>query len=604
MHLMLKLSAKLLLVWLLVSACARPPVPPPLTRNRQLESLETAVRWPMPDQRLVVTLVNEFMATHRDREGFEYFQERARAVPQRALFLSLSGVFQARLAPEVPLLQRTAWVEAALEKLDRAVKAGGGLERFLRGTVSAQLPKSFDRAQQAALDLEWMLQNSAQFPPGLRRGAWRGLASAYTTLGRPSDAAKAQRMAGSDALPFLTDYSVNRSDGFRFAPPQLDEYPGGIYVASGFDFGEIAFVTVDDGIVAIDAGTTEATARAALAALRVKTSLPLRAVIVTHAHWDHIGGIGAFVAPGVEVIAQARFAEELRVVNAVPAPFHYFFGEGVSQSFSVAPQRLIAQPETLTIGGRRFALYPARGGETADALLVHLPDSGTLFVGDAFMPYLGAPFVAEGSIDGLFDTIGQIRALNPTKLIHGHPPLTQNFTVSTMAPLAASLTAVREHALESLRRGRALPEALNENLLPEGLAQHPEAVMPFLLLRDNLIKRLYSQNTGYWKSDGEGMEVFTRAELGRAADLLAGGDETRFVRAAHTLNERGDFGLALRIVELGLAAHPQSAALTAERRAALDGLRLKNQIADPFKLIIYSEMAGASVPPVPGAQAP
>jgi glyoxylase-like metal-dependent hydrolase (beta-lactamase superfamily II) len=588
------------LCWFLV-CCAQAAAPPPLTRNRQLESLETAVSWPSPDQRVVVTLANELMATRRDREGFEYFEARTQAQPSNALFLALNGVFQARLAPEIPLLQRTAWVEAALAKLDRAVKSGGGLERFLRGSVCAELPTSFNRAQQAADDLEWMLKNSANFPPGLRRGAFRGLSAAYAKLGRRADAEQAQRRAGSESAPFLTDYSVSGSDGSRFAPPRLDELPGGIYIASGFDFADIAFVTVEDGIVAIDAGTTEANARAALAALRQKTTLPLRAVIVTHAHWDHIGGIGAFIGPGVGVIAQAHFASELSTINTVGAPFRYFFGSSAKRDFSLAPQHLVAEPEVRTIGGRRFGLYPAHGGETEDALLVHLPDADTLFVGDAFMPYLGAPFVAEGSVDGILDTIAQVRALAPKKLIHGHPPLTLNFTAETMAPLGEALGVVRAHALAGVRDGRALADTLGENLLPESLAPHPDAVLPFFLLRDHLIQRVYQQRTGYWKSDGEGMEVFTRAEFGRAADLLADGDEARFVKASRTLNERGDFGMALHISNLGLSAHPSSPDLAKERRAALDGLRLKFQIDDPFKLIIYSEMVGEGVGAVPPA---
>src|SRR5262249_36025702 len=154
------------------------------------------------------------------------------------------------------------------------------------------------------------------------------------------------------------------------------ELPGGIFVATGYDFADISFVAVKGGVVAIDAGTTEANARAALAALRDKTSAPLVAVIVTHAHWDHIGGLAAYARPGVEVIAQAKFADELAVVNSADQPFHYFFGQAVATSFRLAPQHTVAAPEVRTIGGRKFALYPAHGGETSDALIAYLPDAG------------------------------------------------------------------------------------------------------------------------------------------------------------------------------------------------------------------------------------
>src|SRR6266568_2470537 len=260
----------------------------------------------------------------------------------------MSGLFQARLAPEVGLLERTG-----------------------RGLVFADLPEKFGRAPQAIADLEWMLGHADAFPPGLRRGAWRGLASAYAKVGRSADAERARTLAGPDPTPFLTDHSVNATDGFRFVPRELRELAGGIFVATGYDFADIGFVLVDGGVVAIDAGTTEATAADALAALRAKTQAPIRAVIVTHAHWDHIGGLGAFAGPGVEVIAQAGYPEELHAVNTGPIPFHYFFGAKAATSYAFAPTRTVAAAETVVIGGRRFGLHPAHGGETDDALLVH-----------------------------------------------------------------------------------------------------------------------------------------------------------------------------------------------------------------------------------------
>jgi len=169
-----------------------------------------------------------------------------------------------------------------------------------------------------------------------------------------------------------------------------------------------------------------------------------------------------------------------------------------------------------------------------------------------------------------------------------------------MAPVGAALAEVRERATAGAHSGRVLADILADNLMPESLAAHPSAVVPYLLLRDNLIKRVHHQETGYWKTDGEGVEVYTRAEWGKAIDLIADGDG-RFADAARSLDDRGDYGMALRIAELGLAAHPGSARLTAERRRALDGLRHQYQL-DPFKLILYSEMADAPLAPVPPAR--
>ena len=72
-----------------------------------------------------------------------YFQERARAAPDRSLFLALEGFFQARSAGDVFILRRTAWVNAAVAKLDSAVGRDPGLPRYFRGLVLAELPAHF-----------------------------------------------------------------------------------------------------------------------------------------------------------------------------------------------------------------------------------------------------------------------------------------------------------------------------------------------------------------------------------------------------------------------------------------------------------------------------
>jgi glyoxylase-like metal-dependent hydrolase (beta-lactamase superfamily II) len=579
-----------LLVLLLLSGCAHAPQLPALTHDHEVESLERAVAWPNASPRAVMVLANDYLSRDRVRDGYATFESRAKASPDQPLFLALAGLFQARLAGEIPLLQRIAWVEDAAGKLDRAA-AHGGLERYLRGIVFADLPARFARAQLAAGDLEWMLANRAAFPPGLRRGAWRGLGKAYTTLGRAADAERAFAMAGGRDTPLvLADGSVSGAAGYRFVPRELTEVAPNVLIARGYDFADLAFIVTSAGVVAIDAGTTPATAAAAVEALRTRTQAPITHVLVTHAHWDHIGGLRSLVGPDTQVIARGNFAGELERVNAAGVPFHFFFGAGAVGPWQLAPTRRVTTQETITVGDTRIVLAPTRGGETDDALLVQLPDAGVLFVGDAFMPYFGAPFLAEGSVDGLLDTIAQIRALAPKLVIHGHAPLTQNFPMEVLPVLGEAIARTRDRTLDELRHARTQSEVLADAMLPDCLAAQPDAVVPFLLMRDNVIARLYQQHTGYWKSDGEGMEVYSRAEQAAALDLVAGGRDDAFARAAGSLNGRGDYGMGLRVAELGLAAHPSSAALAREKQRALAGLGARYQF-NPFKFLIYSEMA-------------
>jgi glyoxylase-like metal-dependent hydrolase (beta-lactamase superfamily II) len=575
----------------------------PVTRNLELEALQEAVRWPNPTPETVLTLAGQFMVSRHDHEGYTFFQERATSQPDQPLWLALEGLFQARSAGEVPLLQRVDWVHEALAKLDRAVSQGSGLTRYFRGIVRAQLPADFGQAEAAVVDLEWVLQHQERFPVGFRRSVYRALAQAYTTLGREKEANGALERSGYPSLdPTLPLFTVNSwvtaKEGFRFSPPRFVELAPKVYVAQGYDFADLAFVLTDDGIVAIDAGTTETNARAVLSALRRVSMQPITHVMLTHAHWDHIGGLAGLKDAGTQVIAQARFADELRRVNETGVGFRYFFGGEGRRRYEVVPDRLISQRESLTVGGTEFVLYPVRGGETEDALVIHLPASGVLFVGDAFMPYLGAPFLPEGSAEGLFETMALIRALNPRLLIHGHPPLTENFTMDALPGLEVGLRDVYDRTLQGIGQGNTLVELIHQNFLPSALRAHPQAVIPFLVMRDQLITRVYQQRTGYWKPDGEGMEVLAPKDWAAALDLLGGKQEEAFVRSAQVLLDRRADALALKLTDLGRLNYPTSQTLMHLRRQALDRLREKYQQLNPFKFIIYSEWAGADLPPV------
>ncbi len=576
---------------------------PPLMRDLELEALREAVRWPDPDVITVIALTGRFVAARQDQEALAYFEERAKSVPDRPLFVALEGFFQARVADDVFLLRRVAWVNDAVAKLDRAVAQEAGLPRYFRGLVLAELPARFGKAAAAVDDLQWVLDNKDRFPVGLRRSVYRGLAKAYTTLGREAEANAALARSGYPSLDptlpvFTTDNWVSAKDGFRFRPPRLVELAPRVYVAQGYDFADIAFVVTDDGIVAIDAGTTEANARAALAALRRITAAPITHVLVTHAHWDHIGGLPALRGASTRVVANARFADELKIVNDTGIGFRYFFGGDAPRRYELAPDRVVDHRETLTVGGTEFVLHPVRGAETSDALLIHLPASGVLFVGDTFMPYLGAPFLPEGSPEALFENIALIRSLAPRLLIHGHPPLTELFTIEALPGFESAMRELHARALMRIAEGRSLVDILHENILPQTLKANPSLVVRFLVVRDNFIKRLYHQRTGYWKPDGEGLEVLAPREWAAALELLAGGRESAFADTARTLLGRGDHALALKVADLGLINHRESSALADLRRRALDGLRARHQQLNPFKFIIYSEWAGADLPPV------
>src|SRR5258706_453742 len=279
----------------------------------------------------------------------------------------------------------------------------------------------------------------------------------------PADAT-AQALAGF--------FQVRAGHDVAAAIAKLDE-AATMHVAQSYDFGDFAFIKTSAGVVAIDAGTSPDRVLAAMADLGLKDHAPVSHLILTHAHFDHTGGTAAVRGPDTQVIASAGFPAEAERLRHWNPPFRYLIGTGASPAFDVQPDRLISERTSVVVGDTEFVLIPVRGGETPDALMVHLPASGLLFAGDVMMPYLGVPFTAEGSPEGLLETLRYIRELAPRQLIQGHTTLTQNFTIESLAGLEPALTELHEFALARIGENMTLPHILDLGYLPTALLDTP-----------------------------------------------------------------------------------------------------------------------------------
>jgi len=586
----------------LAGGCGGAEPKTPLLQNRDLDAYRTMAAVPNSETLVVLIATQQFLAAHREWDGYAYFGKLAAEQPQRrALFRSLQGLMQARVANDVSMFKRVAWVEDAIAKLDEGATADPILGRFARGVVFADLPPRFEKAQQAIADLTVALEHADELPTPLRRGIYRGLASAYRTVSDDARSREMLRMSGfeslDDTLHVLGDSSVGPVDGFRFTPPRFVKETEGVYVAEGYDFANISFIVGESFVVAIDAGTNERTARAALHELRKITQAPVKYIIVTHGHWDHAGGVAALREPGSVVITHASFPRVLARSRAFPPPFHDFFGDE-KPNLDVVPDRLVAARETLAEGGVDLTLIPGPSGETEDALFILDNEHGILFVGDAFMPYLGAPFVAEGSAEGFLGAMTFVLDLHPRRLVHGHPPLTDLFSIEAMPGLREATTALYERTVQAAGNARPIADVLHDDFIAPVLRSAPKAVAPYLVMRDTFIQRVYTEHAGYWSADGTGVDHFTRDEWARSLDLLGGGTDASFVRAVNDLLERGDAPMALHLADSGLIEHPSSPDLRAARARALTALQERYVAANPFHFILESEWAGHPLPPL------
>jgi glyoxylase-like metal-dependent hydrolase (beta-lactamase superfamily II) len=577
---------------------------------------------PPRDPQLLFVLMAQYASANRHAEGAEFLSARLKEFeprltdPQKALYLSAIALLRAQHAQAVPLLHRIGYVKETISTLDRAKQLSGGqvfVVNWVASVVHAQLPDRFHQRKAAEEELQWCVEHVDQAPHvAWLREVYYQLASLASADG---DKAKSQeylhRSGYTDLnkpIVLMTPFSEDRQLGHAFAPKRIAEVvPGRVYVLTGFEFTEYYFVVSEDRqhLIGIDAGTRPDSARAAYEALRAHApDLPkLTTVFFTHAHWDHIGGHAYFrsLNPDVRFYARSNYQQELAIEFNAPGNLgRHFFGERfkVEEMRTFKPDVLVDRPSELTIGGTRVGLIPIEGGETRDGMFIELPDQGVLFVGDFIMPYLGAPFVEEGNLQGLLDAIDTVAAKNPKYLLHGHEALTRVFTSpAILSQLKEDLTWLREQVLTAIRRGDDNATVQQSNLIPpELLAHHPDAQFPYLLLREHVIDRLYDQNVGYWQADLKGISHLSRADHGEALVDYLGVSEKQFVKALeHMLND-GKYELAASVLE---SCGDRFANSNPVREAShLTYLKLMEQYQnhDPFKFLLYSARAGQQTP--------
>jgi glyoxylase-like metal-dependent hydrolase (beta-lactamase superfamily II) len=579
---------------------------------------------PPQDPQILFLLMAQYSNANLQGQGVEFFSARLKEFEprltdtQKALYLSAIGLLRAQCAHSVPLLRRVGYVRETISMLEQAKRLSGGqifVVNWIAGIVHAQLPGFFHQDKAAHDELTWCIEHADKAPQAgwLREVYYQQakLALADGDQGRAQDYLHRSGYKTFDRpIALNTPFSEDTAAGHAFAPRRIAEIvPGRVYALSGFEFTEYYFVVSDDHheLIGIDAGTRPDSAKTGYEALRASFPglPPLTTIFITHSHWDHIGGHAYFrsLNPRLRFYARSNYQDEIALELGAPETFgKYFFGERFSPDDvrSFKPDVTIDRRTEVKIGGTRFELIPVQGGETRDGMFIHLPDLSVMFVGDFIMPYLGAPFAPEGDPQGLFDAIDVVVQKNPKHLLHGHEPLTRNFQSPAMlAQLKLDLGWLREQVFAAIRRGDVRTSIQQANLIPPDLLHgNPDVYLPYFIMREHMIDRLYHQNVGYWQADLTGLDHLSRADRAELLVDYLGLSERQLTKAVERLVADGKYELAASLLESAGDRFEHRDSVAKAKRLAYLKLMEKNQNTDPFKFILYSAKINEQTPQI------
>ena len=373
------------------------------------------------------------------------------------------------------------------------------------------------------------------------------------------------------------------------------------YLAVGFAASNVGMIEGPDGLIIID--TTESTkaAQNILAEFRKITDKPVKTIIYTHSHRDHISGASVFAEEqDVEIIAHQSFESDLVGTDGKPGPHKALmartmrqfgiglaFGterinlglgpgdrpmEGMGQGH-IPPTHLIAGAgEALTRCGIEMVFHHAPG-ESADTIGVMLPATGVLFSGDNFYASFPNLYAIRGTPYREFalwaDSLARFAGLRPEVLAPGHSkPLFGAETISAaLTDYEDAIRFVIAKTAEGMNAGLTPDELVSFVTLPDHLAEKPY-LQEYYGTVAWAVRAYFAGTLGWFDGNAATLAPLPPADEAARIAELAGGVGA-LVDAAQDALAKGEAQWALELSDRVLRIDPDHAETRQTRVAAL-----------------------------------
>ncbi|MCB1689749.1 MAG: MBL fold metallo-hydrolase [Halioglobus sp.] len=327
------------------------------------------------------------------------------------------------------------------------------------------------------------------------------------------------------------------------------------------------------------------------------SSAPLRYLILTQGHVDHVGGVGYFREhnPGLQVIAQAGNPEHQSYDSRLAAfrgsrsafaftdkfasAFEHYSKEGLTEfppQDTPVPDILVEDRYAFSLGGLEVELIAVPGAETNDSLIVWLPQHRICLTGNLFgCPFGHFPNLVTIRGDRYRDALTVAAAvevvmeLGAETILYGHhePVVGGDLIASELKVLRDAILYVHDETVKGMNAGVDLATLMAEIRLPaelevgEGYGKVSWSV-----------RAIWENYAGWFKHEST-TELYAQPRSVINGDLieLAGGPQAIVARAREKLADK-QYVEALHLLDIVLTAHPPVPEAVNAAIAAHEGL--------------------------------
>lgn len=341
--------------------------------------------------------------------------------------------------------------------------------------------------------------------------------------------------------------------------PGLQKLGTRVFGAEFMGYSNFGFIETNNGVIVVDAGWFPTPTANAYALLREQTNKPVIAVIYTHLHMDHYGGIQAIlpsenagdipiygpadweatIAMGQSVTHKATLRRAFMQMGIpIPEGLEGTVGNGIGPSPRLERNDALSYPPTIevpekiviNIDGVDLEIFPAEG-DVPEHLWVWLPEDRILFSGDApphgvFPAVETARFEMGRDPNKMMASVQKTIDLDPLAIVPGHSSI-----ISDHSEIRELMTLTRDtiqFLIDQVDRfyltNRSVDDLLNTIDLPPAVAAHPQ-LQPYYHRWEWMMQQRFTKRAGFIDDWMDYLSHNAYDEAARLVPALGGRDK-------------------------------------------------------------------------------